>query len=192
MDQGELRVLISKTADLMESYQRNSDGMAQRQQVELQAIHALSQQVPGLIRQTAADSMNQLTGQLISHVRAGLEPATSHYEQRLRAGGSEAENVTRALSEQITSLRNVLRIMIWKLIGTVMAALLLLLAGGVWLSMHYTKVIEENRVSAELMKAYNRADMVRCGNGQLCANVGNSSKSQRYGDHHQYAPVTDR
>ncbi len=82
--------------------------------------------------------------------------------------------------------------MIWKLVGVVMGTLLLLLAGGIWLSMHYVKVIEENQISADRMKAYNGADVMLCGNGQLCANVGAGNKGQRYGDHRQYAPVMER
>ena len=109
MEPDELRALMSKTADLMESYQRNSDGMTQRQQAEIQAIRELSQQVPGVIQQTTASSVNQLTSQVIGQVRAGLERPTGDYEQRLGSVGSKAVSETQALAQEIVNLRRVLR-----------------------------------------------------------------------------------
>ena len=56
--------------------------------------------------------------------------------------------------------------------------------------MHYTKVIEDNQITADLMRAFNRADVVLCEKNQLCANV--DTKGKRYGDHKQYFPVPGR
>jgi hypothetical protein len=69
-------------------------------------------------------------------------------------------------------------------------ALALLLVGGAWLSLHYTRVIRDNQLSAELLKAYNGADVILCGNGKLCANV--DTRGARYGDNRQYLPVRSR
>jgi hypothetical protein len=66
----------------------------------------------------------------------------------------------------------------------------LLLAGGVWLSMHYAKIIEDNQLTAELMTTYNHADLVMCEKNQLCANV--DTKAKHYGDRRQYVPVLAR
>ena len=82
------------------------------------------------------------------------------------------------------------RLVVWKTAAAVAGCLALLLAGGVWLSMHYARVIRDNRLDAETVQAYNRADIARCGDGQLCARV--DLKGRRFGDHGQYLPIKPR
>lgn len=53
--------------------------------------------------------------------------------------------------------------------------------------MRHARVIRENRLSADLMKAYNNADVVLGGNGELCANA--DGKRARRGQRSQYLPV---
>lgn len=61
--------------------------------------------------------------------------------------------------------------------------------GGGWLSKHYYEEIRRNQLSADLLKAYNAADVTLC-EGRLCANV--DVKSEKFGDKAQYRPVRDR
>ena len=74
--------------------------------------------------------------------------------------------------------------------GQAFDPLALLLAGGIWLSLHYTRVIAENQLAAETTRAYNQADIARCGDGQLCAHV--DLKAKRFGDQGQYVPIRPR
>jgi hypothetical protein len=50
-----------------------------------------------------------------------------------------------------------------------------LLGGAIWLSMYYTVyyagIIRDNQISADLLKAYNQADVMLC-DGRLCAKIG--------------------
>ena len=64
-----------------------------------------------------------------------------------------------------------------------------LVGGAVWLSTHYMRVIERNRLSADLLKAYNRADVTLC-DGSLCARV--DTKGKRWGEKGEYMPVRAR
>jgi hypothetical protein len=85
-------------------------------------------------------------------------------------------------------LQNLHRRLIWKATGAAVITLARLLGGGAWhLSMHHARVIRENRLSADLMKAYSNADVVLCGNGELCANA--DGKRARHGQRSQYLPV---
>ncbi|MFL8092459.1 relaxation protein, partial [Xanthomonas vasicola] len=67
--------------------------------------------------------------------------------------------------------------------------LLVLLGGGGWLLTRYRQQIEDNQVRAELLRAYNAADVTLCGN-RLCANV--ETKGAAYGDRRQYRQVKPR
>ncbi|OWF62164.1 relaxation protein, partial [Xanthomonas vasicola pv. vasculorum] len=49
--------------------------------------------------------------------------------------------------------------------------------------------IKDNQLRAELLRAYNAADVTLC-NGQLCANV--ETKGRSYGDRRQYRQVKPR
>nr|MDO6953614.1 relaxation protein [Xanthomonas vasicola] len=54
---------------------------------------------------------------------------------------------------------------------------------------HYRQQIKDNQLRAELLRAYNAADVTLC-NGQLCANV--ETKGAAYGDRRQYRQVKPR
>jgi antitoxin (DNA-binding transcriptional repressor) of toxin-antitoxin stability system len=56
--------------------------------------------------------------------------------------------------------------------------------------MHYASVIRDNQLSAELLRAYNGADVTLCDHGRLCANV--DIRARRYGERGQYLPVAPR
>ncbi|RXD62645.1 relaxation protein, partial [Xanthomonas perforans] len=73
--------------------------------------------------------------------------------------------------------------------AVVLGGLLLLLGGGGWLLTQYRQEIRDNRLRAELLRAYNGADVMLCGD-RLCANV--DTKGAAYGDRRQYRPVKPR
>jgi hypothetical protein len=190
MQEDELSALISKTAALMEQFERRCDDIDQRLLASSQALQELTRQLPAIVRQSADGSLQALPAQVLSRVQEGLACPVADYQQRLDRAGSEVGNVSHALALQIQRLERLHKLLIWKVVGVTAVCLLLLLAGGVWLSMHYTKVIEENQLTADLMRTYNNADLVMCDKGQLCANV--DAKGKRYGQHKQYVPVMSR
>lgn len=190
MQQDELTALIDKTATLMVQYERRGAGIDTRLQALGDTLQGLAQQLPGVVRASVQDLLQSLPGEMASTVREGLGHAMGEYRQSLRTASGEVEKASQALAGQISHLQRLHRQLIWKTVGTSMITLALLLAGGAWLSMHYARVIKDNQLSAELMKAYNGADVVLCGDGGLCANV--DGKGARYGDHRQYLPIRPR
>jgi ElaB/YqjD/DUF883 family membrane-anchored ribosome-binding protein len=190
MQEDELSVLISKTAALMEQFERRCDEIDHRLLTSSEELQKLTQQLPAVVKQSADDSMHSLPGQVSSQVQLGLSRPVADYQQRLDKAGDDIGHASHALAQQIKHMESLQRLLIWKVIGVTAACFLLLLAGGIWLSMHYTKVIEQNQLTADLMKTYNNADLVMCEKDQLCANV--NIKGKHYGDRRQYLPVMVR
>lgn len=190
MQEDELTALISKTAALMEQFERRCDEIDQRLLASSEQLQGLTQYLPDVVRQSADESMQALPGQVLNQVQQGLSRPVADYQQRLDKAGNEVGSVSHALAQQIKRMEKLQQLLIWKVVGITAACFLLLLVGGIWLSMHYTKVIEENQLTADLMKTYNNADLVMCDKGQLCANV--DARGKRYGDHKQYIPVLSR
>jgi hypothetical protein len=190
MQEDELTVLISKTAALMEQFERRCDEIDERLLTSSEELQKLTQQLPAAVKQSAHDSMQALPSQISSQVQLGLSRPVADYQQQLDKAGHDIAHASHALAQQIKHLKNLQRLLIWKVIGVTAICFFLLLGGGIWLSMHYSKVIEENQLTADLMKTYNNADLVMCAKGQLCANV--DRKGRHYGDHGQYVPVMPR
>jgi len=186
----ELDVLIDKTATLMVQYERRGAQVEGHLQRLGETLQGLARQLPAIVKGSTAELLQTLPAEVTGTVRAGLERPLGDWRSSLQAAGAEAEKATKMLAQQIDGLRKLHRLLVWKTLGAVAITLALLLAGGAWLSLHYAAVIREDQLSANLLKAYNRADVVLCGDGQLCANV--DIKHARYGDRSQYLPVKPR
>lgn len=190
MQMEELNALIDKTATLMVQYERRGAHIDARLQELGEVLHGLAQQLPSAVRGATHDLLQTLPGEMADTVRSGLGQSLGAYRQSMDAANAEVARAAQALAGQIGQLQSLHRRLIWKTSATVLAALALLLGGGAWLSTRYVRVIRDNQVSAELMRAYNSADVVLCGNGQLCANV--DGKHAHYGERGQYLPVKPR
>ncbi|MEW9625563.1 relaxation protein [Rhodanobacter geophilus] len=190
MQTEELNALIDKTATLMVQYERRGAHIDARLQALGEVLQGLTQQLPGVVRVSTQDLLQTLPGEMADTVRAGLGQSMGAYRQSLATAGAGIEQAAQVLAGQISQLQELHRRLLWKTTGAVLITLALLLGGGAWLSMHYAKVVRDNQLSADLMKAYNSADVVLCGQGELCANV--DGKRARYGERGQYQPVRSR
>lgn len=190
MNAQELTNLISKTAMLMEQFDRRCSAIEQRMQSLGGELQRTTQQVPSIVRQSADGSLVALPGLVMEKLGGGLDRPVHDYQQRVAVAGREVESAAQALSGQIERMQRMHRLLIWKTVAAVTGCLGLLLAGGIWLSMHYTQVIRENQLAADTTRAYNQADIARCGDDQLCAHV--DLKGKRFGDHGQYLPIKPR
>jgi hypothetical protein len=192
MDEQGLNDLISKTAMLMEKFGRDCGEIGQRNQAIVQYLNEVAQKLPQFIQQSADQSMQQLSGQLFNQVQGGLEQPVGEYEKRLIEAGAQIASGSQALTQQIQRMERLHKSLIWKTSAVAIGSALLVLAGGIWLSSHYYGVIKDNQIAADLLKAYDRADVVLCGenNEQLCANVDREAVG--YGNKKQYLPVESR
>jgi hypothetical protein len=190
MDEQQLTALISKTAALMEQFDRRCGDIDGRLQTLAAELERATRQVPAIVRQSADGSLATLPALVMDRMGGGLERPVHDYQQRVRTAGTEIEAAALRLSGQIGRLERLHRLLLWKTVGAVAACLALLLVGGAWLSVHYTRVIRDNQLSAELLRAYNGADVTLCDRGRLCANV--DARGHRYGERGQYLPVLPR
>lgn len=190
MQMEELNALIDKTATLMVQYERRGAQIDARLQSLGEVLQGLTQRLPAVVRDSSKGLLQTLPGEMADTVRAGLGQSMGMYRQNIDAAGADIARSAHALAGQIEQLQSLHRRLIWKVTVVAVVTLALLLGGGVWLSMHYTRVIHDEQLSADLMKAYNGADVVLCGDGLLCANV--DSKHARYGERGQYLPVKSR
>jgi len=185
----ELEQQVIKTAALMEQFQRSCEGIDQRLLSLGDQVQDAAQQLPLAAQQAAASALKTLPDQVMRSMHDKLQQPVQNYQQALDQAGGEIRESTHALAQQIERMEHLHRMLIWKTLGAAVISLLLLLAGGVWLAMHYASVIRENQISADLLKAYNSADVVPCGN-RLCASV--DLKGQRYGNNGEYLPIRSR
>ncbi|HKU17872.1 MAG TPA: hypothetical protein VJP80_01220 [Candidatus Saccharimonadales bacterium] len=190
MQQDELYSLISRTSGLMERYERRSQALEQQLGQLTHSLLSVVERWPDVLRQSTDAALNTLPAQVIHSVKGGLDRPVADYQQRLLASATEVSDRMQTLARQVERLEQLHRWAIWKLAGAVGASLALLLAGGLWLGMHYMDVIRDNQVNARLLKAYNAADVTLCANDQLCAHV--APKGPRYGDQQQYQLVAPR
>jgi hypothetical protein len=190
MQEDELTALIDKTAMLMVHYERRGAAIDSRLQALADALQGLALQLPAVVKTSADGALQTLPAEMSSLMREGLGSSIGDYRQRLDSASGDVEKTAQALAGQIGHLQRLLRQLIWKTLGAVVLAFALLLAGSVWLSTHYTRVIRDNQLSAELLKAYNGADVTLCDSGTLCANV--DTRGARHGERRQYLPVKPR
>lgn len=189
MDESELTALISQTAQLMEQFERRCEHTGEGLQTLMRQMDALTRQLPAVVSQAADASLRTLPAQVLRTTKESLEQAAQGYRERLNASGQQITDSARVMARQIQRLEKLHRHLVWKTVGTIAICFALVLGGGLWLSMHYTKIIERNQLSAQLMKVYNEADVTLC-DGRLCARV--DPKAKHFGTKGQYVLVAPR
>lgn len=180
MNEEESMVLVSKIAAIVEQYDRRSEHTGRQ-------LQQLLQQMPGMLRQSVDEHLRRIPDEVMGSVRSGVERPVAAYEQRLHEAGEQVQRASKALAVQLLHAETLHKHLIWKVAGITLGSLVLLLAGGAWLSWHYADDVRRNQLSADLLKAYNQADVTLC-NGRLCAKVDRRDR-QRYGE---YVPVESR
>lgn len=190
MELTELNALIDKTATLMVQYERRGAVVEARLRALDETLKSLAGRLPEVVRVAADDIVRSVPAELAEGAAHGLERPLGEYRAQLQSAGDEVTRSAQSLAAQIARLRGAHRLLVWEACGALAVALALLLGGGAWLAAHYAGVVRANQVSAEVMQAYNRADVVLCGKGELCANV--DAKRSRYGAEGQYLRVKRR
>ncbi|MBK0011058.1 relaxation protein [Stenotrophomonas sp. S41] len=190
MDERQLEDLISKTALLMERYQRLCTEMSEQQTQLSAALNGLTQSLPGQLRDGTDAAIAGLSGEGAAAVKQALLGPVSAYEQQLAASADHVGRSIDALSAEVKRLQLASRGVLWKSLAITVAAVAVLLGGAVWLGGRYQTEIERSQIEADLLRAYNRADVVLCGKEQLCANV--ETRGAGMGENGRYRVVRPR
>lgn len=149
-------------------------------------LDEMARQTSREVRQSIDGAVSDMPRQVQRYMESNMQSAIGDGRARLDAVIGRAEEAAGRLTKQFDELRSVSDRLIWKVLSVAIGSLTLLLGGGMWLSVHYTRVIRDHQIDAELMRLFNASDVRRCGDG-LCANV--DLKGQRYGDKYQYLPI---
>ncbi len=186
MRQDETEQRLAKVSALMELFERNCVAMDQRLQSLAEGLQGAASQLPAVVGQAADRSLQILPGQVIDRVKDGLQQPVQNYQQRLDSAGGKISEGAQALARQLQRMEQLHRLLVWKVATITAGCLVLMIAGGLWLSTHYAGVIRENQLTADLLRAYNAADVSIC-DGRLCANVDPTAK--RHGSKSEYLLV---
>ncbi|KRG70157.1 relaxation protein [Pseudoxanthomonas dokdonensis] len=188
MQQTSLMDLVASVNQLMEAYRRQMEQGRQEQQDSLQQLKKLQQALPTVVQQASEQQLGQMTARVQQQIEHGVAQAVAQLNQQLANSGQRIEQLNRSAQATAQSLQRSTRRMWLAMMGLGLASLVVLVS-GIGLSRHYAKQIQDQQLSAELLRAYNQADVNLC-EGRLCANVDQDGK--RYGEQRQYRPVKAR
>lgn len=188
MDMEKLQTLLLQTAEVLEQFRRQSEQASQRHHQSGQQLQQLADTVPTILRNAADGSFSALAAQIRQEIGRGLGQTVDGVQQAMQEAGqqlSRSSDQSRLAAGQLDRVSRAL----W--LSTACSIVLLMVAAGAgaWLSSHYYDEIRRNQISADLLRAYDAADVTLC-DGALCANVDVSARG--VGSEQQYRPVRPR
>ena len=172
MNEQQVQTLLNQAAALVEQFDRRCETTSRE-------LQRLIQQIPSVVRTSTDEQIRRIPAEVMSSIRSGLGQPVAAYEQRLRDAGETLHSGATAISGQVRRSEGLHKHLVWKVMATTAVSLLFLLAGGALLSKHYYDEVRKNQISAELLKAYNEADVTLC-EGRLCAKVDPGTKYGEY------------
>lgn len=186
--QEELKTLLVRTAELLEHFRRQSQEASLAHHASAARLEHLSSTAPDTLRQATENVLGNFTAGIGRAVTQGLEKPVSGFDQKVHQAGDRISGATLQSLQAAKQLQDVVG-RLWMLSLGVSLVLLLALIASTAALWHYRGVINDNQLQAELLQAYNRADVTLC-DGRLCANVDKDAK--KYGEKDQYQPVKPR
>lgn len=185
MEQGNSQHHVFQVADLVARLARLSQELSESNQHAVEQLQRASQSAPAVLRQAADQAWGGLSSRATESMRQGLQGPLDGLGRHVADSIGRIQGATELLAQAQQSMQATVRKLHW-LVATVALVMLLALTAGAGTFWHYRGVIEEHRIQADLMRAYNQADVTLC-DGRLCANVERGSKS-----HQGYVPVKPR
>lgn len=155
-----LHDLLGKMAVLVARFDRHC---AQSRE----ALQTSARQVPEQVRASTDQHMDQLRMALSAQFGSAIEQPVATCVQQLNASSAQLQQASEALAAQAQRARQVHRGLLWKSTGAAGVALLAILIAGVAATRYYAGEVERQRISADLLRAYNAADVQLCGE-RLC------------------------
>ncbi|MCL1960241.1 MAG: hypothetical protein FWG56_00320 [Desulfovibrionaceae bacterium] len=155
--------LISKIAFIVEQFQRNCNDVTQN-------VSNFAAKTPGMVREEVQKQLNLISDEAAQQVHNGLNRPVATYEKYLSDSASRVQAASDSLAGRMERVEALLKFLIWKVAAVVVAILALATGGAIWISQYYINEIRDNQISADLLKAYNQADVTLC-DGRLCAKV---------------------
>ncbi|MDQ0009997.1 hypothetical protein J2T07_002187 [Luteibacter jiangsuensis] len=174
-----------QVAMMVERLSRMSESMDTRHRQATEQQERTVQALPAIMRQAADAGLGAISADATRTVRMGLNEPLAEVTWAAAEHGRLMQASTDTMVRTQRKLAAFVHKAAW-LVAGVLAILLSVLALGGYLGWHYKQVITQQQIEADLLRAYNQADVRLCGK-QLCARVGRADK--RYGD---YVPLRQR
>lgn len=140
----------------------------------------------GAFTREVSQALQQRSGDIIGR---GLGSSVEQFNTQIAASARTASAAARTLETERQALSRERRTWLWLGSGALMIGSILAIGSAVYAVTDSRRQIERNRIEAELLRAYNQADVTLCG-AQLCANVDGAGP--RFGDTKEYQRVKPR
>ncbi|BDU19836.1 relaxation protein [Dyella sp. GSA-30] len=186
MQKEDIEALAFKTGALLEQFVRYCEQQGQHQTAMAERLQYAIGSVPEQMKQSADKLFSTLPQTVMVQLDSGLSAPIKNYERKLQQSSEQLQERVGQLTRQLAQLESFSRRLVWKVAALVIAALLVAVVGGATAVSYYRDQIKQSQLSADLLHAYNQADVTLC-DGQLCANIDKAR--QKYGEHGQYQPV---
>lgn len=189
MDTEELKILIVQLAAVAERLDQRSESAVQRVEQTGAWLSRSAQQLgssTGDFTREVSQALQQESADIIGR---GLGGAVERFNHQLDGAIRNASSAAHVLEEQRMALNRERKTWVWLGSGALLVGSLLAIGAAGYAVTQSRGEVSRNRVEANLLQAYNQADVILC-EGRLCANVDDTG--QRYGDRKQYRPVDFR
>lgn len=180
IEKEELNELLVKTAALMSVFQQECQRITSE-------LGGTNQGFNRQIKDSLSEQRSDLNKTVVATVDSNLKQSLDNYQQSLKKAGVSLNQYTQKFDQELSQILKKNKNLVWVAWLVTFFSLILLLVGGGWLIVQYKEKIETNQVSADLMKAYNQADVSLC-DGRLCVKLENITP-KKYG---QYSLVKNR
>lgn len=167
------------SAVMMQRLLQLGEELAQSNQQATSALQRTAEAAPNLLRQAAQQTLGNLSADAAQAVRTGLNEPLDGFNRQVIDNINRINGVTHGLMQSQERMTAVVSKLRW-LVAAVLATMLLVALAGIGVLCHYRDVMAQNQIQADLMHAYNQADVNLC-DGRLCARVDRADK--RYGDY---------
>jgi hypothetical protein len=180
------RAKLVQAASVMERVARLNQELSQSNLRAADTLERTANAMPIILQNATQTTLGQFTSDIAKAVHGGLSQPLGDFNRYLIDSVKHIDGIKHGMVQSRDQVAAVVDKLRWLVVGVLATMLLSIVAGG-GLLWHYRSVIADNQFRADLMRAYNQADVRLCDDGRLCARVDRSDK--RYGD---YAPIKPR
>lgn len=184
-DQMQMAVRIAKFLEQIgrQSQETNRINLETSQQLE-RVVNA----APDILRRSVDATLGKITDGVVGVAGQGLNGPMDQFNRQMIESGNRLTGLSHSLSSVVREQQALVNKLLIAVVS-VATVMVLTAVGGVWLGLKYKDEIRENQISADLLKAYDQADVQLC-DGGLCARVDKGAK--KYGAKGEYVRVKPR
>ncbi|MCF7222579.1 hypothetical protein [Marilutibacter chinensis] len=170
MNAENLKETVVRAAELLDVFKRQSEEAGRANRDNAARLQHVVEEAPQQIRKAADEALGRVSGEVAQAVRGGIGSSLGELQ---RAAGDSRQQVEAAgqgfaqLARHAATLEKRL-LMVATAVGLILLLALAVGAGGLW---YMQREASRNQVEIELLRAYNRADVVLCHDGRLCARL---------------------